>query len=576
MTMEKTSTKRKKQQRQALLRVLILLGILVCLNMLASRFHYGFDLTQEKRFTLSPSTKTLLGNMKDVAVVDIYLTGKVPAGFQHLKDATAECLQSFRSYAGSRIIFKFIDPVEGKTGKEKQEAYKQLMDKNIFPINLQAQGDDNYSEKIIVPYALVQFNGREIPVKLIENVPGMSPLELLNYSETTLEYKFATAIHNASIPDRPSVAYVTGNGEPLGINTLDALTTISHFYHLDTINIKHGIYISRAYDAIIIDKPITAFDDTEKFRIDQYVMRGGHVLWMLDMVNASLDSFRNSEQFIALDQGLNLDDILFKYGVRVNADLVEDMVCNQLPAPVDASGQTTGGLNNWIYFPVITPTSKHPIVNNMNSVMCQFANSIDTASGGDIKKTVLLASSKYSRVTPAPARVSLTMMKYVPPTEMFNKPYKPVAVLLEGKFRSVFQNRLSPSFLKVLSDTVINHPFVPVCKEDNSMIIVSDGDMMLNDYTASAGPTPLGYWHYTKDMFANKIFLLNCLEYLTDHSGLLEARSKELRLRLLDAGRVKKEKMQWQIINMGIPIALVLIFASCYIFFRKRRYESKG
>jgi ABC-2 type transport system permease protein len=575
MTMN-TSKKRKKQQRQAAIRVVILLAILVCVNMLASRFHLGFDMTQEKRFTLSGSTKKLLEDMKDVAAVDIYLTGKLPSGFQHLKDATSECLQSFRGYAGGHILFKFVDPVEGKSGKEKQEIYKQLMDKGIYPIDLKAQGDDNYSEKIVIPYAMVQYSGREIPVKLIENVPGMSALELLNYSETTLEYKFATAIHNAAVADRPRLAYITGNGEPLGINTLDALTTISHFYHLDTVDINPQIYISNAYDAIIIDKPETVFDDKAKFKIDQYVMRGGHVLWMLDMLNTSLDSFRNSEQFIAMDKGLNLDDILFKYGVRINSDLVEDMVCNQLPSPVDASGQTSGGLSNWIYFPVITPTSKHPIVNNMNSVMCQFANSIDTVSGGNIKKTILLASSKYSRVTPSPARVSLTMMKYAPPAEMFNKPYKPVAVLLEGKFKSVFQNRLTPGTMQMLSDSAINHPFVAKCNEDNSMIVISDGDVMLNDYTASAGPMPLGYWHYTKDMFSNKIFLLNCLEYLTDHSGLLEARSKQTRLRLLDAGRVKKEKTEWQIINMGIPIALVLIFASCYIFFRKRRYETKG
>ncbi len=571
-----TPNKRKKQQRQAALRLVILLAILICVNMLASRFHYGADLTHEKRFTLSKSTKKLLENMKDVAVVDIYLTGKLPAGFQHLKDAAGERLQSFRGYAGSHIVFKFVDPVEGKTGKDKEAVYKQLMEKNIFPINLKAQGDDNYSEKIIVPYALVQYNGKEIPVRLIENAPGMSPLELLNYSETTLEYKFATAIHNALVADRPRIAYLTGNGEPLGINTLDALTTIDHFYHLDTVDLNPLIYLSSAYDAVIIDKPATAFDDKAKFKIDQYVMRGGHVLWMLDMVNANLDSFRTSEQFIAMDKGLNLDDILFSYGVRVNTDLIEDMVCNQLPSPVDASGQVSGGLSNWIYFPVITPTSKHPIVNNMNAVMCQFANSIDTVAEGSIKKTILLESSKYSRVTPSPARVSLTMMKYVPQPEMFNKPYKPVAVLLEGKFKSAFQNRLSPGTLRMLRDSLINRPFVQGCKDDNSMIVVSDGDVMLNDYTASSGPMPLGYWHYTKDMFANKIFLLNCLEYLTDHSGLLEARSKELKLRLLDAGRAKKEKTEWQIINVGVPIILVLIFASAYIFFRKRRYEVKG
>jgi gliding-associated putative ABC transporter substrate-binding component GldG len=571
-----TSKKRKIQQRQAILRLLIMAAILICINMLASRFHFNIDLTKEKRFTLTHSTKHLLADMKEVAVVDIYLNGKLPSGFQHLRDATTECLKSFQNYAGNHVVYRFIDPLEGKEGKAKQVIYNQLAEKGVYPVNLHAQGDDNYSEKIIFPYVMVQYNGREIPVKLIENNPGMSPLELLNYSETTLEYKLATALHNAQMADRPRIAYMVGNGEPLGVNTLDALTTIAHFYHLDTLDITKMISIPAAYDAILIDKPLTPFDDKQKFIIDQYVMHGGHVMWMLDMMRASLDSFRTSEQFIALDYGLNLDDILFKYGVRINPDLIEDIVCNQIPSPVDPSGQVTRSLSNWIYFPVMTPTSKHPIVNNMNAVEGQFVSSIDTVTGSDIKKTVLLESSKYSRVTPAPARISLTMMRYTPQPEMFNKPYRAAAVLCEGRFKSVFQNRLAPSTLQMLNDPRVNKPFKAQCDTTNSMVIVGDGDIMLNNYSVSSGAMPLGYWHYTKDMFSNKIFLLNCIEYLTDHSGLLEARSRESKLRLLDAGRCKSEKTTWQILNTALPIALVLIFASAFMFFRKRRYEIKA
>jgi len=552
-----------------------MLAILICVNILASHFHYGLDLTSEKRFTLSSSTQKLLKNMNEVAVVDIYLVGKLPSDFQHLKDATAERLQSFKEYAGKNIVFKFVDPMEGKTGQDRLATFKQLEEKGIRPIDLKRYGDEDYSEKIVFPFALVQYNGRELSVRLIEDNPSMSDAEVLNFSETKLEYKLATAIHNLMVADRPRVAYITGNGEPLSINTIDALTTLSYLYHLDSFDITHIAHIPDAYDAIIINKPTLPFDDKQKFLIDQYVMDGGHVLWMLDMVNANLDSLHTSEQLIAMDMGLNLDDMLFKYGVRVNPDLIEDNQCVQLPIMVGMkNGEPVTEKQDWIYYPEFTPTSKHPIVNNMDMILGKFVSSIDTIKDPEIKKTILLESSKYSRVAPTPARVSLAMAKFKPTLEMLNKPYRPVAVLLEGKFKSLYQNRLPPSTLRMLDS--IKHPFVAAGKADNSMIVISDGDMMLNDYTVSTGPYHLGYWHYTRQMFSNKTFVLNCLEFLTDRSGLLEARSKQQKLRLLDEGRIKKERVEWQFVNIGIPILLVLIFASAYVFFRKRRYEAKA
>jgi len=577
-----STTKRKRQQKQAVLRVLLLLGILVCINMLAARIHYGFDLTEEKRFTLSPSTKKLLRNMDGVAVVDVYLKGKFPAGFQRLAEATREKLQNFKEVAGKHIVFRFSDPFEGRSEAEKGPIYDQLAKKGINGVNLQVQGnaDDGYSEKIIFPYALVQYHGKEVPIQLLDNDhQGMSPMEILNYSESILEYKFATALNLLSQSDRPGIAYITGHGETLGPTTSDALTTLRRLYRLDTLDLPSMIQIpgpgTGLYDAVIINKPRETFSDKEKFKIDQYVMRGGHVLWLIDPLNASMDSLNNNsgQMFMTRDMNLNLDDILFKYGVRVNPNLIEDMTCNPISVVVGMLGdKPQQQLRNWLFFPVLVPESKHPIVHNLDAVMTMFASSIDTIADPSIKKTVLLSSSKYSRTVPNPARVSLSMLSFQPRSEMFNDPYKPVAVLLEGKFKSVFNNRLPTEFLSILKDS-LHMPFKKECDATNSMIVISDGDIIENDYSQTRGTMEMGYWRFTDTRFANKTFILNCLEYLTDKSGLLESRTKDVKLRLLDGSRIKKERKTWQLLNIAVPIGLILLFASCYIFFRKRRYE---
>ena len=578
-----TKQKRKQQQRQVIIRLALLAAIIICVNMLAARFHYGIDLTREKRFTLSPATKNLLRNMDDVAVINVYLKGKFPAGFQRLSEATHERLQSFREYAGANVIIRFIDPFEGKSEAEKGPIFQQLVAKGVMPVNLEVNDiEEGYAEKIIFPYALVQYKGKEAPVRLLENKLGLTSLEVLNYSESTLEYKFASAINKLRQPEKAGIGYIMGHGESLNMRTYDLLTSLAKQYTVDTIDLVNSLYISPTYKAVIINKPTQPLDDKEKYKIDQYKMTGGKVLWAVESLRASMDSMQmatgqqKSPEFLAMDYGLNLDDQLFKYGVRINPELVEDMQC--LPIPV-----TVGMINNspqielrpWIYFPLFSPESRHPIVNNMGEISGQFVNSIDTMANPDIKKTVLLSSSKYSRVTAAPARISLAMVQYTPRPEMFRQPSQPVAVLLEGKFKSVFQNRLAPSFLQVLRDS-IKRPFKPEADSATAMIVIADGDMLENDFTESMGPMEMGYWRFTKELFSNKSFILNCLEYLTDNSGILEARSKDSRLRLLDGGRVKAEKIKWQVLNIGLPIVLVLIFASCYLFFRKRRYVKKA
>lgn len=583
----KIPNKRKSQQRQASIRILLLLGILVCVNLLASKLHVGFDLTEEKRFTLSPSTKKLLGNMDEVAVIDVYLkSDNLPPGFKRLAASTKERLTYFKALAGNKVVFRFSDPFEGKTEEQKGPIFKALAEKGINGTNLQVKDDKGYSEKIIFPAALVQYKGKEYALNLLENDhPGMNPIEVLNYSESLLEYKFASAINFLTQPDQAGIGYIMGNDETLGANTRDALNTIRMLYHLDTIDLHGSMEISGPglgkYEAIIINKPMTAFEDKDKFKIDQYVMRGGHVLWLVDGVQAGMEMMldstgSNMQSFLTRELPLNLDDILFNYGVRINPNLIEDMACNPIPVTVGMLGdQPQVELRKWLYFPILTPSSNHPIVYNIEPVMTTFASGMDTIANPEIKKTVLLASSKYSRVTPHPARVSLSMMAFKPDINLFNKPHQPVAVLLEGKFKSVFNNRLEAGFLKILKDS-LGMPFRSQCDSATSMIVVSDGDLLENDFSERQGTMELGYYRFTGQRFGNKTFLLNCLEYLTDRSGLLESRSKDVKLRLLDSGRVKNEKSKWQWINLLLPNAVIILFAIVFMFFRKRKYEQQA
>lgn len=573
-----TNSKRKKQQHQAVIRLVVMIAILICVNILASRFHKSFDLTREKRFTLSDATRNMLRDIDEVVVIDVYLDGKFPAGFQRLSEATRERLQSFKEYAGAHLQYRFLDPFEGVAEADKARVARNLYEKGVEPVSLNVRDDQNASEQIIYPYALVQYKGKTMAVKLLENHLGMSPLEKLNYSESLLEYKLATAIHKVQISAKPRLAYIVGHGEQLGPNSYDLFYTLSQHYFVDTLDLTTQYHINDAlYKAIIINKPTLPFDERDKFKIDQYVMHGGHVLWAVDMLNTPVDTLQRAGQFLTADFGLNLDDLFFKYGFRINYDLVEDVQCTEIPLITGTlgNGQPQIELRPWPFFPVFTPVSKHPVVNNMDAVLGRFVNSIDTIRNAGIHKTILLESSNYSRTAAHPVRVSLSMIRYNPDPKLFTNPHRPVAILSEGEFYSLYNNRVPAAFLSLLRDS-LKYNFKPKVDSATSMIVIADGDFMLNDVSRSTGPTEMGYWRYTQSLFANKNFVLNSLEYLTDPHSMLEARNKDLKLRLLDSKRVKDEELKWQFINVGLPILLVLVFASVYLFFRRRRYEGRN
>ena len=565
-------------RNKAITRFSLLFLAIVLINILSTRFHKRFDVTAEKRFSLSQPTKRLLSNLKETVVIEVYLKGKFPAGFQRLAESTRDVLQEFKEYAGNKVRFSFINPLDGKTDAEKQKLYVTFSEKGLNPVNLKIQRDDEdgYAEKIVFPVAQVSYNQKEMPVNLLENHMSLNPSEKLNYSETMLEYKLVSAIKHLMEPDRKKIAYIVGHDEMLGPKTEDILSTFEKYYDVDTIDITQDIEIMRVYSAAIICGSQQAFDEKNKFKIDQYVMNGGRVLWCLDALRIEMDSLQKSDATMAVDYSLNLDDLLFEYGARINNDLIEDyQQANPIPITVGMNGdQPDIRLLPWSYYPFAIPNSTHPIVKNMDAISFMMASSIDTSAATHIKKTILLNSSNRSRKVPSPVRISLANLKFKPTADMFREKNIPMAVLLEGKFKSIYTNRIDPNFIATYTDS-LHKKFATVCENDNRMIVISDANMFTNDYSQSRGMLECGYYKYTQQLFANKVFLLNCIEYLTDDSGLLEARNKDVKLRLLDSARVKKEKLKWQIINIAVPILLVMMFASAYFFFRRKRYEAK-
>jgi len=562
--------KRKQQQRQAVLRLMILAAILVCVNILAAYLHTGLDLTKEKRFTLTKPTKKLLSSMNDVAVIDIYLEGKdLTAGYRRLHEAIREKMEDFRAIAGKHVLYRFIDPYEGKNDMEIKAMQQEFYEKGLEYAKLTSGSAKGGSIQYIYPGAVVHYNGKDLSVNLMEHHAGLDPLANLTYSESQLEYKFANAIHNLSLPDKPRIAYVTGNGELVDYHMYDFFTTIPRYYHLDTLDLPNTIVIPGAYKAIIIAKPLTELTPRELYTVDQYIMYGGNVLWAVDMLDAQMDSLRKTGQLITHDYNLRVSEFLFKYGARLNSDLIEDNL--SVTMPIYEQGNMVS--YKWVYFPVIIPMSTHPVVKNMGAIFTRFVGSVDTVGhDNQISKTVLLASSIHSRTATNPVRITGAMIANPPGVEQLKGPSQPIAVLLEGKFKSNFLNRLTDEGIKTLNG--IYKPFKPATDSLGKQIVISDGDIFSNDFSVRENrPLEMGLWMATNEYFDNKTFLLNCLDYLTDNSGLLEARSKEMQLRLLDPQRVIDEKSTWQSVNIILPSALVLIFASAFIFFKKRRYE---
>jgi ABC-2 type transport system permease protein len=568
---------RRRVSEKKVIRIAGLIALLIVLNIVASFIHYRFDLTEEKRYSLSKPTKKVLKAFDEPVRIDVFLKGDFPAGFRKLANAVGEFLAEFKEQSGGRLQYNFINPLEGLD--DSAAAY--VIDSinyfyNIPAYTLQAPSKvgDEQVQKRILPGALVHYRDSTIGINLFEGEQFLGTeaeqlASLYNNVEASLEYKFGSAIQKITATEKPVVHYALGNGEGWGYNVDDAVRTLFKNYSFDTLNLQQEPYISSQINALVVLKPTIPFSDADKSKIDQYVMNGGKVFWMIDNMFAEFDSLRNMQGFIAFDRGLNLEDLLFNYGVRINQSLVQDMQSDQLPSLSESSGQQR--LVSWPFFPILNGTN-HPISKNLNGVRSIFPTSIDTVQAVGIRKTFLLHTSNNSRLLSAPAKIDFEFLQIAPDEKLFNQKNIPVSVLLEGKFKSLYTGRIP----KTLADSlaVANIPVRTMAENEGKMILVADGDIATNQYSPSIGPVPMGTNVYTRYTYANKNFFTNCLEYLVNPTDILQTRSKEYSLRLLDPRRVEEQRTTWQLINIALPLLIIILFGIIYQQIRRRKYAS--
>ena len=555
--------------------ILAVILILVLINIAASKWHARVDLTNENRFTLSNSTKNILKNLQEPVEIEVFLKGNFPSGFKNLASSTNDILQEFREIAGAKLRYSFISPDEKIAGTDFTYS-DSLPSLGLIPINLTSQIKEGQQQQFVYPFALVHYNDDVIPVTLYKGKTPIISFSELSSSEAMLEYQFAEAIAKITSTEKSLIGFATGNGEPMGDKVYDLVENILlPNYNLATFNLESHPFIPKEFKVFMIVKPSIPFSEMEKLKLDQYVMNGGKLFMFIDKLDAEMDSLQIKNEVIAYDRELNLEDLLFKYGVRINSDLVMDLQGDYLPFDVNGNGQYE--LLPWNYFPVIESKSNHPINKNLGFVSARFVNSIDTVGSPEIKKTILLSSSANSRTIGTPALISGKENVMAPEDAKFNRSSIPMGVLLEGKFSSLFKNRLSSVMMDSLNSN--GGTFIPQSIKENKIIIVSDGDIVLNDVVKGNQPIPMGMNPYTfgsqrEFPFANRDFVKNSLEYLIDMSNLSESKSKDYTVRLLDTKRVNNEEQKWQLINILIPAIFVILFGLIFQAIRKKKFTT--
>jgi len=614
---DKTINTNKRKQIKKFNIIFLLLSFLVIIffNIIGSYLFFRLDLTAEKRFSLSPTTKKMLRELDDIVFFKVFLEGEFPADFKKMRNETKETLDEFRAYSNF-IQYEFINPNNPDDPKESKNIQMLLMEKGLEPTQLYIDDESGSSQQVIFPGAIVSYKGKEVPVQLLNTQLGASSESVINNSIQALEYNFAHAIKKITEPRKQKIGFLTGHGELDQYETADIIRELSNYYTVkriqmspqdedfisfvnenpnssfvttDTNNISLevndkiiGEYVKlqlewiKEFDALVIAKPSEAYSEREKFILDQYIMNGGKMLWFIDPLYASMDSLVNNTWTIGFSQKINLDDQLFRYGVRLNNNLVQDIKAAAIPLETGRiSNQPQYTFLPWLFFPLIMSESNHPIVKNLNAVKCEFASSIDILDNENVVKTPLLVTSQNSRTLNAPVTIELNILRNKPDERLFNKPNQNISVLLEGRFESLFKNRLLPTaFTNVAKDINVMNESVP-----NKMIVVSDGDIIKNQVRTNEMkeiiPLPLGFDKWTRQTYGNKDFVLNAINYLCDDSELIQARTKEFKIRLLDKNKISKNKLQLQLLNALLPIFLVLIVAIIIIYIRRKKFTAQ-
>ena len=577
MVSKQSTPGRKSGRKWDITLFFIVLSVIFLVNYIGSVKFYRLDLTAEKRFSLSDSTKTILRNLDDVVYVQCYLEGgDFPSGIKRLRNETREMLNEFRAYGGTNFEYEFINPFGDADKGAQQKMIMQLVEDGLQPTNLQLQEEEGSKQSLIFPGALLSYKGRTVPVQLLRSQVNRSQEVVLNESIESLEHEFAKAIYilkGGAL--RKNIGFTVGHGEISGPFVSDFGMDLKTLYNIKGMPITSDLKsVPMETTLLVVAKPTMPFSEGEKFVLDQFVMRGGRILWLIDNVAASMDSLARSESSmtVGLPRQLNLDDLLFRYGARLNYDLVLDAQSGSIPLVVGMYGnQPQTELKPWYYFPVVTPDADQIIVNKLPNLRFDFVGSIDTVKAEGVQKTVLLHSSNLSKALMAPVRVALSMVDQPVDEKSFNKKHIPLAVLLEGNFTSAFANRIVAR-RELEPGLAFTEKSLPT-----KMVVVADGDIIRNYFEPREGtPLPVGYDPKSREYYpANKTFLQNCVNYLLDDAWLIPLRTKQFKVRLLDKKKVKQEAFTWKVVNMAVPVAFTILLGIVFMQIRKYRYGRK-
>ena len=540
----------------------------VAINYIASQFHLRYDLTDDQRYTLSPAAKSIVDEVESPVVIDVFLKGSFPPEFRRLQIETRRLLEEFAAY-NDNIRFNFIDPLaEGDDANAIAEEFYKL---GMTPARLSVMENGRASETLIFPWAIANNNDQTVKIPLLKNKLGATDEERVTNSVQQLEYAFADAIGRLVREREKKIAIMRGNGELPDANLADFIKTIRQYYYvapftLDSAatNPQRTLEALKNYDLIIEAKPTEPYTEKEKFVLDQYLMQGGNALWLVEKVAMETDSlFNPSGSAFALPRDLNLGDLFFSYGFRINPSLVNDIYSAPIILATGGGNETRFAPYPWFYSPLTTSPDDHPIINNIEAVKFDWANPIDTLRNG-IEKTVLLSSSPQTKLEGTPREINLDILNTRPDLSTYNAGEQPLAVLLEGYFKSAYANRVKPFDLPQAKDT----------SQYTKIIVVSDGDVIKNELQRGE-PLELGFERYTGNSYGNKEFLLNSVNYLLEDSGLIDIRSKDISIAFLDREQAAEERELWQAVNLVFPLIILGIGAFSFNYFRKKRYLKK-
>ncbi|MEA5460277.1 gliding motility-associated ABC transporter substrate-binding protein GldG [Arcicella sp. LKC2W] len=551
--------------KNKIIQILLVVGAIIGLNVLANQFFFRVDLTEEKRFTINDATKNLLKNLDDEVYVKVYLTGKsIPSGFKRLENAVHETLDEFQIYGGTNIKYAFIDlNAEYKDEKTRNEKIIELAQKGIPPTNVMANEDGKKTQSLVVPGAVITYKDKEIATLLLKGNKMASPQEVLNQSYEGVEYQLASAIKTLTASQKKKIGIFVNYSTLPAVNQLDLIGALKKNYELYPVDLRQSPTLD-GLDGILVMKPDQPFNDDDKYKIDQFIINGGKALFFMDAVK--VDSVAR-EGSVAQVQSVGLEDLLFKYGVRLNPNLIKDaQMCAAIPLDVGNFGNKANiQLVPWQYYPLINTFGKSPIVKNLDAVYTKYVGSLDTVRANGITKTPLLMTSQYTQLLKAPAIMSYNFANKELDASQYKAGVQTVGLLLEGNFESLFKNRILPNDPRSAT-------FKPSAKA-SKIIVCSDGDIPVNDFDRKQNtPLPLGFDKYSGNTFANKDFVLNAVDYLLDDNGVITARNKEITLRPLDKVALQDDREYWQAINLIVPIVVLVLAGLLKSFMRKKKY----